>query len=80
MCEIVNFGLLLQTLIYVCNSEELIINNNEMTGEVDDSLCIIRNDIIPGGNLGEFHADCQPSFRSGAPPQIVCSCCTACYV
>jgi len=59
--------------------EELLINNNEITGEVDESLCLIRNDTIPGGNLGVFHSDCQPPTGGGAP-QIVCSCCTACFV
>ena len=61
------------------NAEELLINNNDLTGQVDDSLCLIRNDTVPGGNLGVFHVDCQPPASGGAP-QIVCSCCTACFV
>jgi len=59
--------------------EELLINNNDFTGEVDESLCLIRNDTIPGGNLGVFHSDCQPP-SGGGQPQILCSCCTACFV
>ena len=59
--------------------EELLLNSNDLTGVVDESLCLIRNDTIPGGNLGVFHADCQPSAGGGAP-QIQCSCCTACFV
>lgn len=59
--------------------EELLINNNDLTGVVDDSLCLIRNNTSPGGNLGVFHADCQPPDNGGAP-QIQCACCTACFV
>eukprot|EP00571_Detonula_confervacea_P017318 CAMPEP_0172297450 /NCGR_PEP_ID=MMETSP1058-20130122/468_1 /TAXON_ID=83371 /ORGANISM="Detonula confervacea, Strain CCMP 353" /LENGTH=650 /DNA_ID=CAMNT_0013006605 /DNA_START=35 /DNA_END=1987 /DNA_ORIENTATION=- len=59
--------------------EELLVNNNDLTGEVDDSICLIRNDTVPGGNLGVFHSDCQPP-PGGGVPQIICSCCTACFV
>ncbi|ACI64439.1 predicted protein [Thalassiosira pseudonana CCMP1335] len=59
-------------------TEELLINNNDMTGEVDESLCLIRNNTVPGGQLGVFHADCQPPASGGAP-QILCTCCTACF-
>jgi len=58
--------------------EELLLNNNDLTGSVDESLCLIRNNTVPGGQLGVFHADCQPSADGGAP-QIQCSCCTACF-
>ena len=64
---------------YTHTTEELLLNNNDLTGVVDDSYCLIRNNTVPGGNLGVFHADCQPS-PDGGPPQIVCSCCTACFV
>ena len=60
-------------------SEELLVQNNDLTGVVDESICLIRNNTIPGGNLGVFHADCQPPPDGGAP-QIQCSCCTACFV
>jgi len=59
--------------------EELLINNNDITGIVDESVCLIRNNTIPGGQLGVFHADCQPP-PGGGEPQIQCSCCTACFV
>ena len=60
-------------------SEELLVQNNDLTGVVDESICLIRNNTIPGGNLGVFHSDCQPTDGGGAP-QIQCSCCTACFV
>jgi len=59
--------------------EELLINNNDITGVVDESVCLVRNNTIPGGQLGVFHADCQPP-PNGGQPQIQCSCCTACFV
>eukprot|EP00574_Skeletonema_japonicum_P006502 CAMPEP_0201737828 /NCGR_PEP_ID=MMETSP0593-20130828/43408_1 /ASSEMBLY_ACC=CAM_ASM_000672 /TAXON_ID=267983 /ORGANISM="Skeletonema japonicum, Strain CCMP2506" /LENGTH=639 /DNA_ID=CAMNT_0048231889 /DNA_START=12 /DNA_END=1931 /DNA_ORIENTATION=+ len=59
--------------------EELLINNNDITGVVDESVCLVRNNTIPGGQLGVFHADCQPP-PNGGEPQIQCSCCTACFV
>ena len=59
--------------------EELLINNNDITGEVDESICLIRNNTIPGGQLGVLHADCKPP-PGGGEPQIQCSCCTACFV
>ena len=70
---------LLQTKHFLPIAEELLINNNDLTGVVDESYCLIRNNTVPGGNLGVFHADCQPS-PDGQPPQIQCSCCTACFV
>lgn len=59
--------------------EEFLINNNDITGVVDNSLCLIRNDTVPGGQLGVFHADCQPPSIGGSP-KVQCSCCSACFV
>ncbi|KAL3783278.1 hypothetical protein ACHAW5_010270 [Stephanodiscus triporus] len=56
--------------------EELLLQNNELTGAVDVSLCRILN--TTGGNLGRLDADCQPP-AGGGPPQITCNCCTTCY-
>eukprot|EP00986_Skeletonema_menzelii_P000481 scaffold140_cov221-Skeletonema_menzelii.AAC.1 len=64
---------------FLSYTEELLINNNDITGIVDESVCLVRNNTIPGGQLGVFHADCQPP-PNGGEPQIQCSCCTACFV
>ncbi|KAL3817274.1 hypothetical protein ACHAXA_003195 [Cyclostephanos tholiformis] len=56
--------------------EELLVENNDLTGTVDESICRILN--TTGGNLGVLHADCQPP-RGGGAPQIICNCCTACF-
>lgn len=74
ICSNPSFLLLLPLQI-----EELLLNNNDITGIVDESVCLIRNNTIPGGQLGVFHADCQPP-PGGGEPQIQCSCCTACFV
>ena len=57
--------------------EELLLQNNDLTGAVDDSICRILN-TTGGGSLGVLHSDCQPP-KGGGAPQIVCSCCTACF-
>jgi hypothetical protein len=58
------------------HTEELLVENNDLTGEVDESICRILN--TTGGNLGVLHSDCQPS-KGGGAPQIICNCCTACF-
>ena len=57
---------------------ELIIHNNNITGVVDDSLCTIRTNAAPPGELYWFEADCAIP-ASGGLPEIECSCCTDCY-
>lgn len=51
---------------------ELTLQANELTGEMPDSICALRD-----SSLESLFADC-----AGDPPEIICpvpTCCTACF-
>lgn len=51
---------------------EFLLQNNEITGIMPDSVCSLRDDTI--GSLDDLWADC-----ASTPPEIQCDCCTRCF-
>jgi len=57
--------------------EELLLSFNDLTGTMPSSICALRNNSMPPGNLVSLHADC---VIPPDPPEIICTagCCTQC--
>lgn len=55
------------TLVIYCHSVSLELNNNYLTGSVDESVCSL--------DIGTIKADCLPDDGDVA---VMCRCCTTC--
>lgn len=55
------------------NLNELLLNNNSLTGSMPESICALRE---PNGILEDLWADCDAT--SGESAKVTCMCCTQC--